>query len=118
MINAITAVNPNDIRDNNIFLFALQILKSELTLTVSSLNHRKINLNLSLLDHVKYIVTCMFGSLGTNAFRMDCSNLLFAMTCCACVSIAFMAGIFSWSVISNFLLRSLWCISYIHRCVD
>jgi hypothetical protein len=35
------------------FLFTLRILKSELTLTVSSLNHCKINLNLSLLEHVK-----------------------------------------------------------------
>lgn len=36
------------------FLLAMQILKSELTyLTLSSLNHYKINLKLSLLQHMK-----------------------------------------------------------------
>jgi len=49
---------------------------------------------------------------------MDCSNLLFAMTSCACVSIAFLAGIFSQSATSNFLLRSFWCVLYKGQCVD
>ena len=49
------------------------------------------------------LVHCMFSGLGTNAFGMGSSNLSLSKKSCTCASIAFLSGIFSWSMISMVL---------------